>query len=126
METRENLYYSKDHEWVRVEGNLAYIGITDYAQDSLGSIVYAEIPKKGKEIAKGQVLGVVESVKAASDVFSPLSGTVVEGNEALVDAPEQINESPYESYLAVLNITNPDELKLLLTQSEYEEFTKEE
>jgi glycine cleavage system H protein len=126
METRQNLYYSKDHEWVRVEGNLAYIGITDYAQNSLGSIVFAEVPKKGKVLTRGQVLGVVESVKAASDVFTPISGTVVEGNEALSDNPEQINEKPYESHLAVVSIANPDELQLLLTPAEYEDLTKGE
>ena len=126
METRPNLYYSKEHEWVRVEGNLAYIGITDYAQNSLGSIVYAEVPKKGKVLSKDQVMGVVESVKAASDVYCPISGTVVETNEALTDAPELMNESPYENHIAVLSIQNPDELKELMNQAEYEEFTKEE
>ncbi len=126
METRPNLYYSKEHEWVRVEGNLAYIGITDYAQNSLGSIVYAEVPKKGKVFSKDQVMGVVESVKAASDVYCPISGTVVEANEALADAPELMNESPYENHIAVLSIQNPDELKELMNQAEYEEFTKEE
>ena len=126
METRPNLYYSKEHEWVRVEGNLAYIGITDYAQNSLGSIVYAEVPKKGKVLSKDQVMGVVESVKAASDVYCPISGTVVEANEALADAPELMNESPYENHIAVLSIQNPGELKELMNQAEYEEFTKEE
>lgn len=126
MEIREGLYYSKEHEWVRVEQNRAYIGITDYAQDSLGSIVYVEVPKAGKIISKGQVLGVVESVKAASDIFSPIAGTVVEGNEALVDSPELINESPYDNHIAVLSFENEDELKELLSLAQYEEFTKGE
>lgn len=126
METREGLYYSKDHEWVRVEGDLAYVGITDYAQHSLGSIVYVETPKKGKALTRGQVLGVVESVKAASDIFSPVSGTVVESNEALTDTPELINESPYENHIAVLKLENNDELQLLLNSAQYEEFTKGE
>lgn len=126
MEIREGLYYSKEHEWVRVEGDRAYIGITDYAQDSLGSIVYVEVPKAGKVISKGQVLGVVESVKAASDIFSPIAGTVVEANEALVDSPELINESPYENHIAVLSFENEDELKELLSPAQYEEFTKGE
>lgn len=126
METRQGLYYSKDHEWVRVEGNLAYIGITDYAQDSLGSIVYVETPKKGKAISQGQVLGVVESVKAASDIIAPISGTVVEANETLVNNPELINESPYENHITVLSVENADELKLLLDKAQYEEYTKGE
>lgn len=126
METREGLYYSKDHEWVRVEGNLAYVGITDYAQHSLGSIVFVETPKKGKTLTRGGVLGVVESVKAASDIYSPVSGTVVESNDTLADTPELINESPYESHIAVLSLDNPDELQLLLNSAQYEEYTKGE
>lgn len=126
MEIREGLYYSKDHEWVRVEGNRAYVGITDYAQDSLGSIVYAELPTEGKDLSKGEVLGVVESVKAASDIFAPISGTVVETNQALVDSPELINESPYENYIAVLSFEKTDELNELLSPEQYEELTKGE
>ena len=126
METRQGLFYSKDHEWVKVEGSLAYIGITDYAQHSLGSIVYVEAPEIGKKLTKDQVLGVVESVKAASDIFTPLSGTVVEANEALQDQPELINESPYDNTIAVLEIANPEELKALLSPEEYEAFTKGE
>lgn len=126
MEIREGLYYTKDHEWVRVEGNRAYVGITDYAQDSLGSIVYVELPAEGKDLSKGEVLGVVESVKAASDIFAPISGTVVEVNEALADNPELINESPYENYMAVLSFENKDELNELLSPAQYEELTKGE
>lgn len=126
MEIREGLYYSKDHEWVRIEGNRAYVGITDYAQDSLGSIVYVELPKEGKDLSKGEVLGVVESVKAASDIFAPISGTVVETNQALVDSPELINESPYENFIAVLSFEKSDELNELLSPAQYEELTKGE
>ena len=126
MEIREGLYYSKDHEWVRVEGNRAYVGITDYAQDSLGSIVYVELPTEGKKLSKGEVLGVVESVKAASDIFSPISGTVVEVNQALADNPELINESPYENHIAVLSFEKADELKELLSPAQYEDLTKGE
>ncbi|NLX64225.1 MAG: glycine cleavage system protein GcvH [Clostridiaceae bacterium] len=126
MEIREGLYYSKDHEWVRVEGNRAYVGITDYAQNSLGNIVYVELPTEGKELSKGDVLGVVESVKAASDIFSPISGTVVEVNHALADNPELINESPYENYIAVLSFGNTDELNELLSPAQYKELTKGE
>lgn len=124
MNTRPGLYYSKEHEWVRVEGDLAYIGITDYAQESLGSIVYVETPKVGKAIGKDEVLGVVESVKAASDVFSPISGTVVEVNESLQDSPELINEAPYENHIAVLKIQDPAELEQLLNDTQYEEYVK--
>ena len=126
MEIREGLYYSKDHEWVRVEGNRAYVGITDYAQDSLGSIVYVELPTVGKELSKGDALGVVESVKAASDIFSPISGTVVEVNQTLVDNPELINENPYENYIAVLCFENTDELNELLSPAQYKELTEGE
>lgn len=126
MEVRDGLYYSEDHEWVRVEGDLAYIGITDYAQDSLGSIVYVETPATGDSVAKGDVLGVVESVKAASDIYSPVSGTVEEVNEELEDAPELINESPYENHIAVVKMSNKDELELLLDKARYEEFIKGE
>ena len=126
MEIREGLYYSKDHEWVRIEGDRAYIGITDYAQDSLGSIVYVEIPKEGKALSKGEVLSVVESVKAASDIFAPISGTVVEVNQALADSPELINESPYENYIAIMSFENADDLSELLSPTQYEELTKGE
>lgn len=126
MEVRDGLYYSKDHEWVRVEGDLAYIGITDYAQHSLGSIVYVEIPETGSTVEQGGVLGVVESVKAASDVYSPVSGTVEEVNEALEDNPELINEDPYENHIAVVRMSNKDELELLMDNARYEEFTKGE
>ena len=126
MEIREGLYYSKDHEWVRIEGDRAYIGITDYAQDSLGSIVYVEMPKEGKALSKGEVLSVVESVKAASDIFAPISGTVVEINQALADSPELINESPYENYIAIMSFENADDLSDLLSPTQYEELTKGE
>jgi len=126
METRLDLYYSEEHEWVRVEGDLAYIGITDYAQESLGSIVYVELPSTGSRIEKGEVLGVVESVKAASDVFSPVSGEVVEVNEELNDSPELINEDPYENYIAVIKMEDTSELDTLMNHTEYEAFVEEE
>lgn len=126
MEVKQGLYYSKEHEWVRVEGDQAYIGITDYAQDSLGSIVYVELPQEGKAISRDDVLGVVESVKAASDIFSPISGKVVEANEALLDSPELLNGKPYDNYIVVLSIDNQDELKELLSPEQYDEYTKGE
>jgi glycine cleavage system H protein len=124
MGTGKTLYYSKDHEWVWVDGNNAYIGITDYAQDSLGSIVYVETPKPGKAVSKGQVLSVVESVKAAADVYSPVSGTIAEVNEALADNPGLINEDPYENHIAVVSMDDPTELSELMDQQQYEEYLK--
>lgn len=118
----QTMYFSKDHEWISIEGNRAKIGITDYAQQTLGSIVYVELPPIGKMVAAGGVLGVVESVKSASDVFTPVSGTVVEINQALVDQPELLNESPYESYIAILDITNAEELNGLMDEAQYLEY----
>ncbi|MDQ3174958.1 MAG: glycine cleavage system protein GcvH, partial [Acidobacteriota bacterium] len=91
----EDLHYSKDHEWLRVEGDVAVVGITDYAQNSLGDVVYVELPKMGEEFAANESFGSVESVKAVSEVFSPVSGTVAEVNEALNDEPEKVNGDPY-------------------------------
>ena len=125
MEIREGLYYSKEHEWVRIEGDRAYIGITDYAQDSLGSIVYVEIPKEGKALSKGEVLSVVEWLKLHL-TFCSISGTVVEVNQALADNPELINESPYENYIAIMSFENADDLSDLLSPTQYEELTKGE
>jgi len=122
MKVLEGLYYSREHEWVRVEGNKAYIGITDFATHSLGDIVYVELPELDAELAKNDVLGVVESVKAASDVYTPVSGVVVEVNEALADQPELLNEDPYTNYLAVLELTNESELEELMNSAEYEAF----
>jgi glycine cleavage system H protein len=122
----EGLYYSKDHEWVRVEGEKAYIGITDYAQHSLGSIVYVELPSVGDEISKDDNLGVVESVKAASDVIMPVSGEVLEINEDLEDNPELVNENPYENHLVVVKLTDLDEIEELLNKEDYEAFISEE
>lgn len=115
----ENLKYAKSHEWVKVEGDFAYIGITDYAQDSLGSIVYLEVPELGDEMVQGGDLGVVESVKAASDLYSPISGEVVEINEDLVDSPENINEDPYESWMIKVKIKDISELDNLLDNQAY-------
>lgn len=126
MEVKKGLFYSKDHEWVRVEGDRAYIGITDYAQDSLGDIVYVELPEQGKSISKDEVMGVVESVKAASDIFAPISGTVLEVNETLEDSPEAINDAPYDNHIAIFSIENKDELNNLLSPEQYEDYTKGE
>ncbi len=122
----EGLYYSKDHEWVRVEGEKAYIGITDHAQHSLGSIVYVELPEVGDEIEADDNLGVVESVKAASDIVMPVSGEVIEINEDLEDSPELINDAPYDNHLIVVTMKDVSELEDLLSKEEYEAFISEE
>ena len=123
----EDLHYSKDHEWVRVEGNEAVIGITDYAQDSLGDVVYVELPKAGDEFAAHESFGSVESVKAVSEVFSPVAGTVVKINESLADEPETVNSDPYGTgWMIRVKMSNPGEVDSLLTAAEYEDFTKAE
>ena len=122
----EGLYYSKDHEWVRMEGEKAYIGITDFAQHALGSIVYVELPEVGDEIVAEDNLGVVESVKAASDIIMPVSGEILEVNEETVDNPESINTAPYDSYLVVVALKDPEELNDLMNKEAYEEFISKE
>jgi glycine cleavage system H protein len=123
----DDLHYSKDHEWVRVEGNIAVVGITDYAQDSLGDVVYVELPKVGDEFAANESFGSVESVKAVSEVFSPVSGEIVGINETLNDEPEKVNQDPYsEGWMIRIQMSNPGEVDSLLTAAEYEDFTKAE
>lgn len=126
MNIIKGLKYSKDHEWVRVEGNKAYIGISNYAQLALGDIVFVELPKKGAKYNAGDAIGVVESVKTASDVYTPVSGTVVDVNEELADAPEKINQEPYESWIAVIEMTNPEEVDNLMNEEEYGEYCAKE
>jgi glycine cleavage system H protein len=100
MDVRQDRMYTREHEWVRLEGNTAYIGITDHAQEALGAIVYAELPPDGKEMKAGDSLAVLESVKAASSVYTPLAGKIVSVNHALDDKPELLNEAPYENHIA--------------------------
>lgn len=122
----EDLHYSKDHEWVRVSGNVATIGITDYAQNSLGDVVYVELPKVGDEFAAQESFGSVESVKAVSELFTAVSGEVAEVNESLQDQPEKVNEDPYgEGWMIRMKMSSPGEVDSLLTAAEYEDFTKE-
>ena len=121
-----NLLYSKDHEWVlSLEGNRVRIGISDYAQNSLGDIVFVENPEEGDEVTANETMGSIESVKAVSDLFSPVSGTVVLVNEELEDSPESINENPYEAWLVEVELSNPDELNSLLKEDEYKAFINE-
>lgn len=126
MNVLKDLYYSKDHEWVKVEGETAVIGITDFAQHSLGDIVFVELPEVDDEFSKDDVLGVVESVKAASDVYIPVSGTVVEVNEEIVDNPVLVNEAAYDNWFIKVNMKDENELKELLNAEEYEALISEE
>jgi glycine cleavage system H protein len=121
----EELQYSKDHEWIRVEGNEGVIGITDYAQHSLGDVVYVEIPKVGESFTAGEPFGSVESVKAVSEIFAPASGQVIEINELLQDEPEKVNSDPYgDGWMIRIRLGNKSELDSLLSAAEYEDFTK--
>ncbi len=123
----ESLHYSKDHEWVRVEGDVAVIGITDHAQEQLGDVVYVELPKAGDEFAANESFGSVESVKAVSEIFTPVSGKVTEVNESLTDEPEKVNTKPYgEGWMLKIKMSSPGEVDSLLTGAEYEDFTKAE
>lgn len=121
----EGLYYSDSHEWVKVEGDEAFIGITDYAQHALGNIVYVDMPEVGDEIAAEDDFGAVESVKAASDLISPVSGEVVEINEALEDNPELINEDAFANWIMKVKLSNPAELDDLLNAEGYAKICEE-
>lgn len=125
MKILNELLYTKNHEWVRVEGDKAYIGVTDYAQDHLGSIVFVELPEEGDELEANDSIASVESVKAASDVYTPISGEVVQINEELEDDPGLLNKDAYKNWVAVINIGNKDELKGLLSPEDYEKVCKE-
>lgn len=118
MNCPENLRYSKSHEWVKKEGDIIEIGLTDYAQDALGDLVFVNLPEVGDPVTAGEAFGDVESVKAVSDVFSPVSGTVCEVNEELLDHPEYINEAPYDAWL--IRVENAEEEEELLDADAYE------
>lgn len=122
MNMVKGLKYSREHEWVKVEGNVAYIGITNYAQLALGDIVFVELPEVGKVLKSGDVLGVVESVKAASDIYAPVSGKVVKVNEELAGTPEKINTEPYESWIAAVELSDSSELESLMDEEQYGRF----
>lgn len=116
----EGLYYSESHEYVRVEGEYGYVGITDYAQHALGNVVYVDMPEVDDEVEAGEDFGAVESVKAASDLISPVSGTVVEVNEKLNDKPQLINEDAFGNWIMKVKLSDPRELKTLLDSDAYE------
>ncbi|HEU4596117.1 MAG TPA: glycine cleavage system protein GcvH [Pyrinomonadaceae bacterium] len=123
----ENLHYSKDHEWIRVEGGVGTVGITDHAQDSLGDVVYVELPKAGETFAAHETFGSVESVKAVSELFIPVAGEVVEVNETLQDEPEKVNSDPYgEGWMVRIRLAEPGEVDSLLNAAEYEDYLKSE
>ena len=118
----EGLYYSESHEYVRVEGNYGFIGITDYAQNALGNVVYVDMPEVDDEVTAGEEFGAVESVKAASDLYSPVSGTVVEVNEALEDQPELINADAFENWIIKVELSDKAELDSLMDAKAYAAF----
>ena len=120
-----SLYFTQDHEWVRVDGNNATVGISNHAQEQLGDIVFAEAPPAGKELRKGEEAAVVESVKAASDVYSPISGSVIEGNQAIVDEPALINNDPEGAgWFFKIEVKDPGELDGLMDEASYREWVK--
>jgi glycine cleavage system H protein len=122
-----NFRYTKEHEWVRVEGDVGVMGITDHAQKELGDIVYVDMPKAGSPVEKGKTLGSVESVKAVSDIYAPVSGEIIEINEALATAPEKINEDPHgAAWLVKIRLSNPAEIEQLLTADDYQKYLGEE
>ena len=118
----EGLYYSESHEFVRVEGDFGFVGITDYAQNALGNVVYVDMPDVDDEVTAGEEFGAVESVKAASDLFAPVSGTVVEVNEALEDQPELINQDAFENWIIKVELSDKSELDSLMNAKTYATF----
>lgn len=127
MEFPANLRYTKEHEWARQEGNRVVVGITDYAQKELGDVVFVELPEVGTTIAAMDTFGVVESVKAVSDLYAPVSGTIVEANTILEDQPELVNASPYgQGWMVVIEAAHPEELQQLLPAAEYQAYVAQE
>lgn len=125
--TPEELHYTKDHEWVRVNGDSATVGITDHAQKQLGDVVYIELPKVGDRFETSEPFGSVESVKAVSEIYMPLTGKVTKVNDTLNDSPEQVNENPYgDGWMVVIQMENPAQVDGLLNAAEYEDYIKEE
>jgi glycine cleavage system H protein len=118
----ENLLYTEDHEWIKVEGKIASIGITDFAQNSLGDIVFVELPDADEEITEGNTFGVVESIKSVSDLYTPLSGKVVEKNEQIEESPEQINQDAFNSWLIKVELSDESQLTKLMDANKYKEF----
>lgn len=126
MKLVQGLFYTEDHDWIKVEGDVAIIGITDKAQEMLGDIVYVELPDADDDLSKEDSYGVVESVKAATDLIAPVSGTVVEVNESVVDSPESVNEDAFGAWLVKVKLSNKAELDELMDANAYEAFCNEE
>lgn len=126
MKIPAGLYYSTEHEWVRVEDERAYVGITDFAQHNLGDIVFVELPQLDEFVEANGQIGIIESVKAVSTMFSPVSGTVIEINEALEESPELLNEDPYGQHIAVIAMKDKTDLDQLLNEAQYEELCQQE
>ena len=126
MKIVSGLYYTKDHEWVKVEGNTALVGITDFAQHALGAIVYVELPEVDEEVEGEDSFGTIESVKAASDMLMPVTGTILEVNEDLENDPSLVNAEPYENWIMKISISNQADLDELMNAEEYEAFCNEE
>jgi glycine cleavage system H protein len=123
----QDLHYTEQHEWVRVSDDVGAVGITDYAQQELGDIVYVDLPRVGAKVEQGKVMGSVESVKAVSDIYSPVSGEVIEINDALATAPEKLNESPHgDGWLVKIRLSVPAEIQGLLSAADYEKYVAEE
>jgi glycine cleavage system H protein len=118
--------YTKEHEWIKIEGNVGAIGITDHAQEALGDVVFVELPTVGAEVEAGKTMGTVESVKAVSDIFSPVTGTVIEANAELTSSPEKINQDAHQAWIVKIQLKNPAEVNGLLSAAGYEKFLQEE
>lgn len=126
MKVEKDLLYSEDHEWVKVEGDVALLGLSDYAQENLGDIVYVELPEVDDEVEKDEAFSAVESVKAASDVYSPVTGKIVEVNEDLEDDPALVNTDPYANWIVKIELSDKAELDELMSGEDYEKFIEEE
>ncbi len=123
----DDLHYTKQHEWVRLSGDVGVVGITDYAQKELGDIVYVDLPRAGAKVEQGKTMGSVESVKAVSDIYSPVSGEVIEINDTLSSEPEKLNESPHaEGWMVKIRLSVPNEIQGLLSATDYEKYVAEE
>ncbi len=126
MKILDNLYYSTEHEWVRVQENKAYIGITDFAQEHLGDIVFVDLPEVDETITAGAEVGAIESVKAVSAMYSPVGGTIIEVNEELENAPELLNEDPYENFVLIVEMNHPEDVDQLMNAAQYAEYCEKE
>ncbi len=127
MKVPENLKYTKEHEWAKVEGDVAIVGITDFAQDQLSDIVYVELPEVGAQVRQGEPFGTVEAVKAVSDLYSPVTGEVIEVNQKLADQPELVNQDPYgEGWMIKVKLQDPSEVERLMSAEEYKKLIEEE